>query len=73
MLTMYPAARYCKDGRMIIVRDEAEAEALGKDWAVTPAAWDGSASVSPSSSPSPSEEIPKPPPVKRKPGRPRKV
>ena len=64
---MYPAARYCRDGRMVIVKDEAEAAALGPDWSTTPATWEPVATVI-------SATVPvAPPPVKRKPGRPRKV
>ena len=64
MLTMYPAARYHRDGRMVIVPDEATAEALGPDWAVTPARWFDEPAV-----PAPEADRPV---VPRKRGRPRK-
>ncbi len=40
MLNMYPAMRYCRDGRQCVVQDAAESLALGPDWSDTPATWD---------------------------------
>lgn len=38
-MDFYPAARYCRDGRMVIVPDQEASEALGPGWADTPARW----------------------------------
>lgn len=75
-MDFYPAARYCRDGRMVIVPDQPASDALGPDWADTPARWypenQTVHSVTVEVSQEPSVEVPLPVVEKRRPGRPRK-